>query len=62
MERFVRLIAVAAPLDLPTVDTDRVIPARFLRKPRSAGYGQFRFPDLRLRPDGTEDPEFVGVP
>ena len=59
MERFVRLVAVAAPLDLPNVDTDRIIPARFLRKPRSAGYGQFCFHDLRLRPDGTEDPEFV---
>ena len=42
---------VAAPLDLPNVDTDRVIPARFLRKPRSAGYGQFCFHDLG-RPAG----------
>ena len=59
MERFDRLVAVAVPLDLPNVDTDRIIPARFLRKPRSAGYGQYCFHDLRLRPDGTEDPEFV---
>lgn len=59
MERFVRLIAVAAPLDLPTVDTDRVIPARFLRKPRSAGYGQFCFHDLRVGPDGSENADFV---
>jgi 3-isopropylmalate/(R)-2-methylmalate dehydratase small subunit len=59
VERFVRLTAVAAPLDLPNVDTDRVIPARFLRNPRSAGYGQFCFHDLRVRPDGSEDPDFV---
>jgi 3-isopropylmalate/(R)-2-methylmalate dehydratase small subunit len=59
MEPFTRLTAVAAPLDLPNVDTDRMIPARFLRKPRSGGYGQYCFHDLRLRPDGTEDPGFV---
>jgi 3-isopropylmalate/(R)-2-methylmalate dehydratase small subunit len=59
VERFVRLTAVAAPLDLPNVDTDRVIPARFLRNPRSAGYGQFCFHDMRVSPDGSEDPDFV---
>lgn len=59
IEPFIRVSAVAAPLDLPNVDTDRVIPARFLRKPRDVGYGQFCFHDLRLRPDGTEDPAFV---
>ena len=59
MTPFTRLEAVAVPLDLPNVDTDRVIPARFLRNPRSAGYGQFCFHDLRLRPDGTEDAGFV---
>jgi 3-isopropylmalate/(R)-2-methylmalate dehydratase small subunit len=56
---FTRLEAVAAPLDLPNVDTDRIIPARFLREPRSVGYGPFCFHDLRLRPDGTEDTGFV---
>jgi 3-isopropylmalate/(R)-2-methylmalate dehydratase small subunit len=59
MEPFTRLSAVAAPLDLPNVDTDRIIPARFLRKPRDVGYGQFCFHDLSRRPDGTEDPAFV---
>jgi 3-isopropylmalate/(R)-2-methylmalate dehydratase small subunit len=59
VERFGCISAVAAPLDLPNVDTDRIIPARFLRKPRNAGYGQFCFHDLRVRPDGTEDPGFV---
>jgi 3-isopropylmalate/(R)-2-methylmalate dehydratase small subunit len=59
MEPFTRVSAVAAPLDLPNVDTDRIIPARFLRKPRDVGYGQFCFHDMRRRPDGTEDPTFV---
>src|SRR5262245_45381255 len=59
VERFVRLTAVAAPLDLPNLDTDRIIPARFLRNPRSAGYGQYCFHDLRVAPDGSENADFV---
>ena len=59
MEPFTRLTGVAVPLDLPNVDTDRIIPARFLRKPRAAGYGNFLFHDLRLRADGSVDPDFV---
>ncbi len=35
MEPFTRVTAVGLPIDLPNVDTDRVIPARFLRKDRS---------------------------
>lgn len=48
MEPFVRLRAVAAPLDVPDADTDRVIPARFFRNRRSAGYVQLCFHDLRV--------------
>ncbi len=59
MDPFTRLTAVAAPMDLPNVDTDRIIPARFLRKPRSAGYGTFLFHDVRLAPDGSAKPDFV---
>jgi 3-isopropylmalate/(R)-2-methylmalate dehydratase small subunit len=47
MEAFTTLTARAAPLDLVNVDTDRIIPARFLRRPRAEGYGQFLFHDLR---------------
>jgi 3-isopropylmalate/(R)-2-methylmalate dehydratase small subunit len=58
MEPFVNLTAVAAPFALANVDTDRIVPARFLRQSRSAGYGKFLFHDLRVRADGSEDPEF----
>jgi 3-isopropylmalate/(R)-2-methylmalate dehydratase small subunit len=44
---FARLDAVAVPLDIVNVDTDRIVPARFLRQPRSAGYQNFLFRDLR---------------
>ena len=60
MQPFSRLTAVAAPIDLPNVDTDRIIPARFLRKPRgSAGYERFLFHDVRFDADGTERGDFV---
>ena len=47
MKPFTTLTAVAVPLDIVNVDTDRIIPARFLRQPRSAGYEKFLFADLR---------------
>jgi len=60
MEPFRRLTAVAAPIDLPNTDTDRIIPARFLRKARGApGYASFLFHDVRFDVDGSERPEFV---
>ena len=60
MQPFTRLDAPAAPIDLPNVDTDRVIPARFLRKSQgSAGYDRYLFHDVRFDASGAERPEFV---
>ncbi len=59
MEKFQRLEALALPLDAPNMDTDQIIPARFLRKPRKAGMGGFLFHDLRFADDGSEKPGFV---
>jgi 3-isopropylmalate/(R)-2-methylmalate dehydratase small subunit len=54
MQPFTFLRSKAVPLDLTNVDTDRIVPARFLRQPRSAGYQNFLFHDLR-----EKDPAFV---
>jgi 3-isopropylmalate/(R)-2-methylmalate dehydratase small subunit len=51
---FTTITSVAVPLDMVNVDTDRIVPARFLRNPRSAGYQNFLFHDLR-----EKDPAFV---
>ena len=59
MTPFTPLTAVAAPIDLPNVDTDRIIPARFLRRPKNPEYGRCLFHDVRFNPDGSEKPEFV---
>jgi len=60
MTPFTTLTAVAAPLDIANVDTDKIIPARYLRKLRSAdaGYDPYLFYDMRFAADGRERPEF----
>ncbi len=50
MTPFVVLEGVAAPLDQSKVDTDQILPARFLRRPRKEGYGQFLFKDWMDNP------------
>lgn len=52
MERFIHLEAITCPLGLANVDTDQLIPARFMSRPRSEGYGRFLLHDLRFGPDG----------
>jgi 3-isopropylmalate/(R)-2-methylmalate dehydratase small subunit len=47
MKPFTTLVGIAAPIDVPNVDTDQLAPARFLRKPREDGYQKFLFHDLR---------------
>jgi len=59
MKPFTKLTAVAAPLDLANVDTDKIIPARYLRKPREAGYDSCLFYDMRFDAEGRERPDFV---
>ncbi|EPX85118.1 3-isopropylmalate dehydratase small subunit [Salipiger mucosus] len=48
--------AVALPLE--NVDTDQLIPARFMSTPRSEGYGGFLLHDLRHDAEGQPDPDF----
>jgi 3-isopropylmalate/(R)-2-methylmalate dehydratase small subunit len=59
MTPFKRLEAVAVPLASSNIDTDQIIPARFLQKPRKAGYADFLFRDLRLDSSAAPRPEFI---
>ena len=59
MQPFTKLIAVAAPLDMANIDTDKIIPARFLRKLRGPDYERWAFHDIRFDADGKEKPDFV---
>ena len=44
------------PLRAENVDTDQIVPARYLQKPRSDDFGPYLFRDLRFRADGSEKP------
>ena len=59
MEPFKPLAAVAVPLPVPNVDTDQIIPARFLWRKRGDGWGHLLFHDLRFDDAGSPRPQFV---
>ena len=58
MEKFVQLTATACPLPQPNLNTDQILPARYLKWPRAKGLGTVLFADLRADPDGKERAEF----
>ena len=57
------LTSTAAPLPLPNIDTDQIIPKQFLKRIERTGYGDFLFYDWRRIQEGPqagqEDPNFV---
>ncbi len=60
MEKFTRLTAIAAALPMAHVDTDKVIPSRFLKTIKRTGLGAHLFDPLRFNhQDGSENPDFV---
>ena len=58
MEKFVRLTAKACPLLLPGLNTDQILPARYLKWPRSKGLGSVLFEDLRKDEEGRLRADF----
>ena len=59
MDKFTKLTSVAAPLPIANIDTDQIIPARFLKTIKRTGLGKDLFAPLRYREDGSENPDFV---
>ena len=59
MEKFEKLTSVAAPLPIANVDTDMIIPARYLKTIKRTGLGEGLFADMRFKEDGSDDEEFV---
>ena len=50
---------IVLPMDRPNVDTDSIIPARFLKRIERSGFGPFLFCDWRYSSDGKPIPEFI---
>jgi 3-isopropylmalate/(R)-2-methylmalate dehydratase small subunit len=59
MEKFLTLTGVSAPLALDNVDTDKILPAQFLKTIKRAGLGTHLFEALRYDGSGRENPDFV---
>ncbi len=59
MAGFMEHEGLAVGLTAENVDTDQLLPARFMAAPRSTGYGGYLLFDMARRPDGTLDPDFV---
>jgi 3-isopropylmalate/(R)-2-methylmalate dehydratase small subunit len=59
MQAFTTLSAIAAPLPMANVDTDQIIPARFLKTIKRSGLGKSLFAGLRYDDEGAERPDFV---
>ena len=59
MQAFTTLTGIAAPMPRANVDTDQIIPARFLKSIARTGFGKNLFANFRYREDGSENPDFV---
>ncbi len=59
MEPFRPHTGVVVPFDRTDVDTDLIVPARYLKRIDRTGYGPLLFHSKRFLPDGAPDPEFV---
>jgi 3-isopropylmalate/(R)-2-methylmalate dehydratase small subunit len=59
MQPFTTLTAIAAPLPMVNVDTDKIIPAKWLKTIKRTGLGVALFETLRYHEDGSERVDFV---
>lgn len=58
-DKFTVLKSTAVPLPIENVDTDQIIPARFLKATERVGFGDNLFRDWRYNPDNTPKADFV---
>jgi 3-isopropylmalate/(R)-2-methylmalate dehydratase small subunit len=58
MDKFTKLTATACPINQPNLNTDQILPARYLKWTRAMGIGKVLFQDLRFDAAGNEKPDF----
>ncbi len=59
MEKVTTFTSRLAPLPIDNIDTDQIIPARFLKTTSKIGLGDQLFCDWRYNADGTPKPDFI---
>ena len=59
MQAFTTLTSRVVPLPMNDIDTDQIIPARFLKRIVREGFGDLLFADWRYLPDGAPNPDFI---
>lgn len=59
MEKFIPFESRMVVMPIDNIDTDQVIPARFLKKTDMEGWGDLLFNDWRYEADGTPKPDFI---
>jgi len=59
MDKFTTLTSTMVPLPIENVDTDQIIPARFLKATTKEGFGDNLFADWRYEKDGSSKADFV---
>ncbi len=58
MQPFTQHTGIACPLPLSGIDTDQLIPARFMKRSRAEGYGDYLLHDLRFEAEGAPRKDF----
>ncbi len=59
MDKFTKLKSTAIPLSIENVDTDQIIPARFLKATSREGFGENLFRDWRYNKEGSANNDFI---
>jgi len=59
MKKFTKLTSAVVPLNIENIDTDQIIPARFLKATTREGFGENLFRDWRYENDNQPKPDFV---
>jgi 3-isopropylmalate/(R)-2-methylmalate dehydratase small subunit len=59
MEKYTKTNGKVLPMNRANIDTDQIIPAKYLKRVERTGFGQYLFDAWRKMPDGTLNPDFI---
>ena len=59
MEKYTKTNGKVLPMNRANIDTDQIIPAKYLKRVERTGFGQYLFDAWRKMPDGTPNPDFI---